>query len=259
MLFIILGIITVVGVASYFIFKSKDKSSIAPVSSIANDVWQITDIHDGQQVVVTADRNHGGCIYSLKLGDTEFIDYSDKGRELQTAWTMNGHGEQDNPTEAGASADTVGSSTSVLAARTDGNILRTYVQLAYWFPFNGLTLSPHKLGKTVSFLDGYTNVLHHQITATIVGDQQFINMEGLTSYSPQTFNRFFKDGVEISAPQQMYYNLSTPTIIANSDLSKAICLYGPTGLYHYGGASVVWPKLDCSSYQTTDVKAGDYS
>ncbi len=243
---------------------------------VPNDVWRISGNHAGQPVAVSASRIHGGAVYSLTHGGFEYVDATDNGRELQTAWQLNEHGEGENPTEAGASADgtpATHSSTVVDQARTEGLQLWTQAHLAYWFPFNGQITSPHRLSKTVTLGyfnengEGLSNVLRHQITITIIGDQQAINVEGLTWYGPTSFTRFFsfnlatKVWAEIPAPDRMYYDLLNPTIVTTSDRSRAITLYGRTNLYHYGGSIAGGPpKLDCSCYQIHGpVAAGDYA
>ncbi len=229
-------------------------------STPADTIWQITGTHDNQGVTIKASRIHGGAVFSLVWAGTEFIDATDNGRELQTAWTLNTPGETENPTEGGASADgtpATHSTTVVLEANATSNVIRTQAQLAYWLPFQGQTLSPHKLSKTVTLsYNGLTNVIHHQITITIVGDQQAINVEGLTSYSPTAFTQFFTAAGEISPPQGMVYNQPNPAIIANADLTRALALYGKP-LYHYGFVTV--PKLVCAAYQAGPTSAGDYS
>ncbi len=246
-----------------------------PASGPADTIWQIAGSHAGLPVTVKASRNHGGAIYSLVWAGFEYVDATDNGRELQTAWQLNDHGEGENPTEAGASADgtpATHSSTVVDQARTAGNQLWTQARLAYWFPYQGQVTSPHRLSKTVTLgYNNLSNILRHQITITIVGDQQAINMEGLTLYGPMGLSRFFsydlatKACAEIDAPSKMWYDLPNPVILANSDLSRAITLYGLTGLYHYGGAYSgegvpPRPKLDCSCYQVHGpVPAGDYA
>ncbi len=190
---IIIAAVLAIGAAVYFfvIKKSSPPATVVPVSSD----WVISGTHDSQPVTLKANAVHGGAVYSLVWGGTEFIDATDNGRELQTAWQENNLGEGRNPTEAGASADGTPAShstTVVTAYNATGNILRTQAQLAYWFPYNGATLSPQKLSKTVTIgYNGLDNVIHHQITITLAEALQDINVEGLTSYSPPSFTRFF--------------------------------------------------------------------
>lgn len=235
---------------------------------VPNDIWKISSNFDGKPVEVLASRNHGAAIYSLKWGGVELINYDDNGRELQTAWQMNNHGEGENPTEAGASADgspANHSSTIVESVSAVGNVLKTKARLAYWFPFNGAVTSPHRLIKTVTLgYNGLMNVIHHEITINIVGDHQTIRIEGLTSYSPKKLTRLFMYDLmtmtykSVPFPVDMIYDQKNPYIFATSDLAVAIALLGRSGTFNYGVPGG-WPKLDCNCQVIDNVKAGDYS
>jgi hypothetical protein len=53
-----------------------------------------------------------GAIDSLYVGGREYINSWDHGRQMQIAWTVNGTGECNNPTEAGSSANGIHNSSS---------------------------------------------------------------------------------------------------------------------------------------------------
>ncbi len=207
-------------------------------------------LSDGVSTVRAAVR-FGGAIYSIKDQNFEYLDSSDRGRLLQTAFQLNGRVEEENPTEGGTSSDVGKSSTVVKSGTTTGSNLTTVAQLAYWHPYNGQVLSPHLLRKDVT-LNG--KMLHHRITINIVGDQQAIIGEGLTAYLPRTFTRWHKfvDGhlvpLEVpSRPDQWNMVASDGPVIASSDDDHAIGCFSPQGGYAYGNIQG-WPKWDAVTW-----------
>lgn len=229
--------------------------------------YALNGTFNGKTVVVGASARFGAAIYSIKVNGVEFLDSTDHGRELQSAWQYNNTGETQNPTEAGSLADGAGSlSTSrILFANVSGNVLTTRTQPAYWYPFGGQSVSPDFLEKTVTLgFNGRGNILVHDY-GMYVGNPYngFISAEGLTAYTPTSFTRMFAVDratsvpVEIPSPYTWTHSLTSYGIAATSDLSKAIALIhqhpniGKQSAYWYwyGKAGNLWPKLDAAFWQ----------
>ena len=226
------------------------------------DIWSLQGSWNGLLVVMNAAREFGGAIYSLQWGGFEFIDHTDHGRCLQTAWQLDGNGEGENPTEAGASADMTSSSTVVKSATVAGNALGTTAQLAYWVPYGGQATSPHVLSKSVTLND---NMLRHRIVIELADDHKDMFIEGLTGYLPASFTRWLAFDpaagtcAELPAPVGEVTSL-LPIIACIADGSKALALYhtGAAMRYLYGMPEGC-PKLDCAWFTVPDAKAGTYS
>lgn len=234
------------------------------------EIWTLQGAYGGKPVTVNASRQFGGAIYSLMWGSFQFIDYSDHGRELQTAWQLDNLGEGENPTEAGAASDLEKrTSTTVLQGVrvTGSNVLETSATLAYWFPYGGLALSPDKLSKrvTLGYL-GMGNVLHHEISIDLAGDHQQMVIEGLTAYLPRTFSRFFTYNVTTQKPVEMpvpndLFGSNDPVISSTADGAYALGLWCTdwSKNYFYGRVGGIWPKLDTAWFIVPDAKRGRYS
>jgi hypothetical protein len=229
--------------------------------------WSLSGTFNGKTVVVGANARFGAAIYTIKVNGQEFLDSTDHGRELQSAWQYNNTGETQNPTEAGSLADGAGpySTSRILFASVSGNTLTTRTQPAYWYPFSGQTVSPDFLDKTVTLgFNGRNNILVHNY-GLYVGNPYngFIATEGLTAYTPTAFTRMFAVDRATNAPTEIappYVWTQSTThygIAATADLSKAIALVHqnppigkhPQFWYWYGKAGNLWPKLDAAYWQ----------
>lgn len=225
--------------------------------------WVLTDIHAGQEVKVYANARYGAAIYSVTWGGYQFIDSTDHGRELQSAWQLNGHGEAENPTEAGSEADAAGpsSSTIINSVSVAGKVLTSSVKPAYWLTFNGQKTSPHTLAKTVTLK---RNVIRHDYIMTLVGNHQNMAVEGITAYTPQQFTRAFtiENGVRRELPKisGMVHLSNNNVILATQDASKAIgCKHtNPAHQAPYGWIGP-WPKIDCAWFFVANAVAGSYT
>ncbi|HEV2803331.1 MAG TPA: hypothetical protein VGW57_00235 [Chthoniobacterales bacterium] len=103
---------------------------------------------------MSASWSHAGAITSLKLGNVEFVDNTDHGRQIQSAIQLNGHGEYYNPNEAGALDDQdFSSSTSDLLGLNipSSNRLMTMTDMAYWFVKSSPLLSPQQQAQTIPY------------------------------------------------------------------------------------------------------------
>lgn len=246
-----------------FGIKSDPPAPTAPPAAV-DTVWALTGTYAGFPVVVRADSRFGGAIYSLTWGGFEFVDSSDHGRELQTAWQLDDMVEGENPTEAGSASDGAGptSTTVVTGTRLNGNVLETSATLAYWLPYQGTALSPDTLSKRVTLLDG---VIHHEVSIDLIGDHRDMAIEGLTGYLPQAFTRFVSFDpassarAELSPPNGMMQS-NLPVLATTADGSYALALWhrDKDKTYAYGRIGP-WPKLDAAWFSVPDAKAGRYS
>ncbi len=106
-----------------------------PVANAAGgDAWA-----SGNGIVIQATERMGGAITSLQWKGKEFVDAADHGREIQTAWQFDGHGECYNPTEAGSILDNGGpvSTSKLLYSLGRGKGLFTVSNPAFWLPPGG--------------------------------------------------------------------------------------------------------------------------
>lgn len=214
--------------------------------------YQIVSAYQGKPVMVSANMRFGAAIYSLRHDGFEYLDSTDHGRELQTAWQLDGMGEAQNPTEAGSAADGAGpiSSTRVLLAKVEGLTLTTRCNPAYWYPYQGVATSPHILEKYVT-LDG--NVLTHNIGMFMEPGHTMMAMEGLTAYTTQVFTRFFTfdygggNLTELFPEDSKLIMSSSPVMLTTADQSRAIALVSADRAHkHWIGHIGPWPKLDAS-------------
>lgn len=153
-------------------------------------------------ITISTGPSTAGALCSILFRGVEHANcmqggYIDRGREWQTAVTLNGLEEADNPTEAGASAATdgflPGPSTSVLLAADNPapNILHTRTQMAYWLPVNGVKLSPWIVDKTVTIgVAGMPHVMAFDIRLIVPPGSPAMpaKIEMLTGYMPPAFN-----------------------------------------------------------------------
>jgi hypothetical protein len=148
-----------------------------------------------------------GAVSSIRFREVEFINADDHGRLLQGAISFGGLGECLNPTQAGASRDRRGRTTSqLLWAGTDGGAYATATRMAFWRR-PGEWCRPHeKPGRyaenTTAASDvvyaqrftpgyrGHANAVEAQITFTTASEQPEATVEALTAYTPPSFDTF---------------------------------------------------------------------
>jgi hypothetical protein len=202
--------------------------------------------YKGRTVLLAATGRSAGAIESLQWGGTEFINASDQGRHLQSAVSYDGLIECDNPTEAGSSRDGHGASRSssrLLSASAEGNVLRTRSQMAYWLrlgqtsPSCGLAqndlataLSSTVLEKTVRFLPGFDNVLEHRISFEMARARKLAQFEVLTAYMPERFAAFHTCTPADATLRPLTDGpgeQALPVVLATADGSHALGLYTP--------------------------------
>lgn len=107
---------------------------------------------NGSTLTISASWSHAGAITSLKLGNEEFVDNTDHGRQIQSAIQLNGRGEYYNPNEAGTLDDTDSPwSTSDLLGLSipSSNRLMTMTDMAYWFVKNSQYLADWQKNLTI--------------------------------------------------------------------------------------------------------------
>lgn len=228
--------------------------------------WVLTGSFGGKSVVVSMNKRFGAAIYSLKWGGIELLDSSDHGRELQTAWQLDGQGEGQNPTEAGGSYDNYACSTSVIFAGTPSPAtFSSSVHPAYWNVYNGQKTSPDTLTKTVVLgYNGLANVIRHNITIILADNHTQMSVEGITGYMSRTMNKFYTlqgEPMPLPTPPLTGWQMmgsDVPVIVANADGSRAIGCYAPTAGYAWGTIGG-WPKFDSACFTKAPALAGSYS
>ena len=162
------------------------------------------------EIVIQTSSRTAGAIESLQWGGKEFLDKSDHGRELQTAWNGNAGltpiaDETFNPTEAGSRDDGRGatSSSRLLEIQAAGNQLATFSQPAFWLnpgetsggkpARNRTILSNDRLRKVVVIgCPDLPHAIDCQVTVSLSAEDRNTRcvIEALTGYMPQEFNRF---------------------------------------------------------------------
>lgn len=143
-------------------------STSSPTIQPTGNVYKV----QGTELVITADDNHGAAIYSLQWNGFEFVNSADRGREIQTAYQLDGLGEGENPTECGQTgALTQPCATKVLSASVNGKVFSSDVLPAFWNPYNGQATSSDLISKMVTVdYNGITNLIRHDVTVTIAAD-----------------------------------------------------------------------------------------
>lgn len=232
--------------------------------------WKLTGNFGGKPVVVSMNKRFGAAIYSLKWGGVKMLDSTDHGRELQTAYQLDGMGEAQNPTEAGSSTDSlwISSTKVIFASVLSPTIISTSVNPAYWNVYNGQKTSPDTLTRTITLgHQGLANVIRHQISINLALSHSQIAVEGITGYMPRTFTKFYtvvkSNLVPMITPPSTGYHIegaSVPVIAATPDLTLAIGFYCPNPAYTYAWGTIDgWPKLDSAWWDKTPAPAGPYS
>ena len=108
-------------------------------SQTPNPDWTITGPApvNNSTLTISVSRSHAGAITSLKLGNDEFVDNYDHGRQIQGSIQLNGEGEYYNPNEAGTLYDLTSSTSELLGLSIpSANRLMTTTDMAYWFVQN---------------------------------------------------------------------------------------------------------------------------
>ncbi|HEV2803325.1 MAG TPA: hypothetical protein VGW57_00205 [Chthoniobacterales bacterium] len=103
-------------------------------------------------LTISASWSHAGAITSLKLGDVEFVDNADHGRQIQSSIQLNGVDPSYNPNEAGSidDQDFPWSSSELLGlAIPSSNRLMTTTDMAYFFVKSSNLLSQPEKDHTV--------------------------------------------------------------------------------------------------------------
>jgi hypothetical protein len=230
----------------------------------ADTVWQV----NGSALTIKTSSSHGGSVYSLVWGGLEYINASDLGRELQTAYQLDGGGEGNNPTEAGSSK---GTPSKVLGATVSGKVLSTSVSPAYWVPFNGQTYSADQIDKRIEVdYHGVVNLVRHDVTVTLAAAHATAGVEGLTGYVALGLNKLYAwDNGSLtvlpytpSAPYDPSKIVSSfkPLVLADASLAHAIGVYSPTGGYNaWMGAGGNSNKWDANVFGAAPIAAGRHS
>jgi hypothetical protein len=184
--------------------------SALAAASVVNGDAVIRAPAGGSEIVLKTTSRTAGAIASLQWGGKEFLDASDHGRELQTAWNGNAGvepiaDETFNPTEAGSLDDDHGatSSSRLLEIRAHGNQIETFSQPAFWLSptetsggkpaRNKTILSNDRLRKRVVL--GCKNLPHAidcQLTVSLAAEDRNTRcvIEALTGYMPPEFDQF---------------------------------------------------------------------
>jgi len=179
---------------------------------------------DGRTTISTCVHD-AGAICSLVRNGVEYINDTDHGRQLQSAVSYDGKGENDNPTEAGASHLTNGynpspSSSRLVESSGAGNVISTFSQMAYWNPVAGQRTSDTYFEKRVQFIT--PTVIRYDV-AYVVPKKQTATFETLTAYMPAAFSEFHTaDGARLSdGPGEQ----EKPVILATPNGQHAMGIY----------------------------------
>ena len=184
-----------------------------------------------------------GAVSSLRFRGVEFIDSADHGRLLQGAISFGGLGECLNPTQAGASKDKRGrSSSQLLWGGAQADRYATATRMAYW-KRPGEACTPHEqptrlAANATDTSDvvyaqqfrfghrGFANAVEAQITFTTPEDQPSAVVEAITAYTPPSFNRFylFRDGrlTPDATVRRHPGERPDPVVLATADGSSAL-------------------------------------
>lgn len=193
---------------------------------------------NGQQTAITFSAQYGAAITSLKFAGVEFVDTKDYGREIQTAYQLNGQGEGYNPTEAGqAAAPPTPSNTQIISTNLAGLVFSSSVHPAFWNAVNRQLTSPDTIAKTVTLdYNGIVNLVRHDVTVTTAMDYQVNVLAGLTGYLTSAFPNLYTYQNGVLTPQKAGQTpdtaLSTnlPVVLSSGD-GATMGVYSSVGTY----------------------------
>lgn len=206
-------------------------------------VWTITN----GTVAVTAEARFGSSI--THVVDAHGFDYDnivDHGREWQVAYQLDGLDEGENPTEAGSAADAAGptsSSVIIAASAPTPNVISTVVQPAFWYAYQGATVSPDMVSKTVTIgAAGIPNVIRWDVSIELAADHSMAVFEPLAGYSPALPMLYVEqaDGSFAAATQADGGTVTPATswIAASTDGNHAL------GVLAAAAPKLTWNQLD---------------
>lgn len=219
---------------------------------------------NGSDIVIKTTANLAGAIDSLTWKGKEFVNSTDHGRQIQTAWTVNNYGQCYNPTEAGSASDGLKdrpSSSILLEFRTANHGYYTKSRPAFWLdsgayddscvwdltspnpPWrpgnaaNKTKVSNFILEKNVTIAyQNIDNVIEYISKISIPQDQnQDIPIRSMilvnpAVYMPADFTVFYRYDLRTSSLSQAmpaYGYSPIPAILATADGNYAMGLFSP--------------------------------
>ncbi|MBI3576857.1 hypothetical protein HY086_02325 [Candidatus Gottesmanbacteria bacterium] len=225
---------------------------------------EIRGSFDGSDIVIKTTARLAGAIDSLTWKGKEFVDSTDHGRQIQTAWNVNNYGQCYNPTEAGAANDGLKnqSSTSLLLDfRITGQSYITKSKPAFWlnpgvyddncewdvssssppwksgYTINKTKVSNFILEKNVKIgWQNLDNVIEYVSNITIPQDQNLdVPIRSMilvhpAIYMPTDFSVFYRYDLRTASLSQLmpaYGYSPIPAILATPDGKYSLGLYTP--------------------------------
>lgn len=169
------------------------------------------DTRFGNETVQLGTSNRfGGAVDSLVYDGKEFINNVDHGRQMQVAYSLDGHNEALMPTEAGNNRDLDGdtSTSQVLGVDVANGSVSTASHPAYWLEpgekagtYNGedtyaqnkTEVSADTLRKTVTAgVGGHSNVIQYDSHIQLAEPHRSMYVEAPTTYLPPEFDRHYR-------------------------------------------------------------------
>lgn len=215
---------------------------------------QIQGIIHGQPLTLKTCAHDAGAVCSIRWQGREFVNDHDHGRQFQTAFQIDGQGEDNNPTEAGSESDgnrPKPSSSRLISLTTNGQVigknwlgwdriqlgdtLNAETQMAYWRPVQGRKLSDYRVVRQIVISPSERpNWIHYQTTIkTTAAPIEQLAIEALTGYMPRDFNQFFtldangqRQPIALDRPNS---EQPSPLIFSTSDGRHAIGVKAESG------------------------------
>jgi hypothetical protein len=257
---------------------------LATSAMAANGDLEVAAPAKDSEIKVRTCSKFAGAVCSIVFRGKEHIDVKDMGRLLQSASSFDRYGECYNPTEGGSERDRFRSSSSLKAARAEGNRISTTTQMAYWlspgadYPrgcgtrkdvkqaINKDALSMHRLDKQITVgLPGFPNVIEHRVTYHVPKGFSSGTFEASTGYMPKEFSLALYFDPETRSEKEAgkrQGEQSLPVILATPDRRYAMGVYSPQlpqGRYGYG--RFFYPdvvKWNCV-FREENIKPGPHS
>ena len=234
---------------NYNRIKNTEKAVLGKqIFNKAGDFTLEVNILDSLAVLKTEAR-FAGAVSSLVFRGQEYINSDDNGRELQSSIFLDEFGACYNPTEAGGAYDKgLRSSSKLLYAATEGNTIKTGVDMAYWLApqqkfskgqcgthtgiytaQNNTILSGYLLHKKVTVgMPGFPNVIDYSVAFDVPQKHTTAMFEVVTGYMPKNFDQFYRynqlnnafNSVDMSSGQSKY-----PVVAATGDKKHAMAVY----------------------------------
>lgn len=149
----------------------------------------------GDTIRLASLKSQASAISTLTYRGVEYIDPTNHGASMQTAWTYDNLGESYNPTEAGSTYDgpeILSSSSVLLKMMAFENTMVAFTNPAYWEAVDGNLRGQERIEKKIVIgYNGLSNVIQYDVNIFVPEFHTLIYVEALTGYMPINFTNYY--------------------------------------------------------------------